>query len=227
MKKQIISSIESIPRSLGFILIPDLLPDHSKRRGESKLRLSGHCQTDSYSCGVAAGWSALKFLIPGSNLERFDFDCRPNTESGTSSERLMKALRKHGASVSTGKLGFAMIAKNIRAGKPVLTAIHLRHDVWHWVAIYGFARKPQRVYLSGRLIPGFSSHWLPWSELRRRNGPWLALVVSRGAGLNRSGSKSGSASGGPGGGLRVPSGDEFVKLVGSTYIKPALWSQES
>ena len=195
-KNSIIRLIERIPRALGLTLIPDLVPDTAAKKGERKLAMRGHCQADSYSCGTAAGWSALEFLIPGSNLEGFDFDCRPDCDMGTPSRRLVKALRKHGASVSTEKLGIRMIAKNISAGKPVLAAIHLRDDIYHWVAIYGFGRNPNRVYLSGRVIPGFSSHCLSWAELRRRNGPWLSLVVSRGSRLKRSG---GRGSGGRGG----------------------------
>lgn len=168
--------IEQIPRKLGAILIPDLIRS-SSGRGAIKLPLVGYCQTDSYSCGVAAGWSALKFLVPNASLKKFDRDCAPDRDDGTPSRRLVAALRKNGCSVSMKRLGFGMISKALREGKPVLTAIHLREEIYHWVAIFGVA--PGRVFLTGRRLPGFSGHSVPWRELRRRNGPWLSLIVSR------------------------------------------------
>ncbi len=181
MKKQLISilrAIERIPRKIGVILIPDL---RKAKGGQMTLPILGHCQTDSFSCAVSAGWSALQFLIPESSLKRFDRDCAACPVNGTPSRRLVAALRASGASVQFARMGLAVIRDCLAAGRPILTAIHCSDDLYHWVVIYGISGK--MVLLSGRVIPGFSSHWMPWKELRRRNGPWLSLVVSCRTGL--------------------------------------------
>lgn len=181
MKKHIVSflrAIERIPRKIGVILIPDF---RKTKRGQMTLPMRAYCQTDSFSCAVSAGWSVLSLLVPESDLQKFDKDCAPCPKMGTPSRRLVKALRKHGASVRLARMSLAMVRKCLGSGHPILTAIHCEDDLYHWVAIYGISGN--MVLLSGRVIPGFSSHWMPWKELRRRNGPWLSLVVSRRSGL--------------------------------------------
>ena len=180
MKRFLQRSIRDLPGKLGIRLIPDIFGNPPVIKNHHvRLPLGGYSQADSYSCGMMAGWSVLEFLNPSADLRRFAFDCAPEPVNGTPAYRLRKALRAQGVSVSTDRLSFPMITRHIKAGHPILTAIHLRGDVYHWIAIYGFQSKPKRVYTIGRILPGFSRRCMTWVQLRSRNGPWLSLVARK------------------------------------------------
>lgn len=170
-------NLREIPRRLGIRIIRDLFPPPKPGRHEVRLAMAGHCQADDYSCGVSAGWSALRFLNPAARLARFDRECAADPETGTSTTRLRRALRLQGVSATRKPLTFAMLESLLRAGHPILTSIHRRDDVWHWVTIYGVATKPRRVFFIGRVLPGFSRTWLPWAEFLRIHGSSVPLVA--------------------------------------------------
>jgi len=163
-------SQDTIPRALGIRVIPDLLPERA-HSNEFKLPVRGFSQLDSYSCGVAAGWSVLRYFKPEANFQKFDEACAPHPEWGTSTRRLVTALRKHGLRVHRlGDLDFDAIKAFIKSGFPILTTIRERHwedNLHHWSVIYGFGTKPRRMHVIGRTCaPGFAKMEVAWRKFK-------------------------------------------------------------
>jgi hypothetical protein len=176
MKKQ----LREIPRALGIRKIRDFFSDKPEK-GYVKLRIRGYCQTDSYSCGVIAGWSALEMLNPEASFSQFDADCDPDPHWGTSTASLRKALKKQGIASRKVTPSWDALRREIKAGNPVLATIYLRGDVYHWVCIYGYRENPDMVLYVGRIVPGFSRVLATWEEFHYRtekDDPWLALSPS-------------------------------------------------
>lgn len=163
-------SQDNIPRALGLRLVPDLLPERA-RANEFKLRLRGFSQLDSYSCGVAAGWSVLRYFNPEANFREFDRACSPHPEWGTPTRRLVTALRKNGLRIHRlGDLDFDAIKSFLESGFPILTTIRERHwedNLHHWAVIYGFGSKPRRMHIVGRSgAPGFAKMEMAWRKFK-------------------------------------------------------------
>jgi len=170
LKRMATRAIDEIPRSLRIQKIPDILPD-TTGKNEFKLAISGYCQADTYSCGAIAGWSVLEHFNPKVKFRAFYDACAPAPDSGTSTTRLMKALRKHGVAVSDRKdLDFDGIQQCLRDGKPILVSIAgnslFDDEAGHWVAIYGFGRKPNRIFICGKTRPGFSRQEMTWKQFK-------------------------------------------------------------
>lgn len=163
-------SQDTIPRALGIRVIPDLLPERA-RSDELKLPVRGYSQLDSYSCGLAAGWAVLKYFKPRANFRKFDEACSPHPEWGTSTRRLVIALRKNGLRVyRLGDLDFDAITAFLAGGFPIITTIRERdweENVHHWCVLYGFGTKPRRMHVIGRTgAPGFAKMELAWRNFK-------------------------------------------------------------
>ncbi len=149
--------------------------------GETRLLLPSFCQTDWYSCGPVAAWSVVETFHPDADFADFYNDCRPMPTEGTSENKLVRALRKHGVGVSIRHdLDFDAIASSIEAGYPIITGTgHDYPDGDHWVVIYGVARKPKRLFVSN--IVRFSSPWNSRADFTW--GEWKSEWNPRGYGL--------------------------------------------
>ena len=163
-------SQDTIPRALGIRDMPDLLPERSSSNG-FKLPVRGFSQLDSYSCGVAAGWSVLKYFKPEANFRKFDHACAPHPKWGTPTRHLVTALRKNGLRVyRLGDLDFDAITAFLESGFPILTTIRKRdwaENLHHWVVIYGFGSKPRRMHVIGRTdAPGFAKMEMAWRKFK-------------------------------------------------------------
>ena len=161
---------DTLPRAVGLRVIPDILPVRTGDN-EIKLPIRGYSQIDSYSCGVAAAWSVLRYLRPDADFREFDAACAPNPESGTSTAQLSAALRRYQLCVvRLREVDFATIRMFLKSGLPVLTTIrelHWEEDMHHWVAIFGYGWKPRRIHYIGRTrAPGFSKRELDWREFK-------------------------------------------------------------
>ena len=160
---------DNLARKLGLRVIPDLLPERT-RGNEFKLPVRGYSQLDSYSCGVAAGWSVLRYFKPGAIFREFDEACAPSPRTGTSTRKLAAALRRHDLRVFPLRdLDFEAITAFLESGFPLLTTI--RDPEWeknthHWVVIYGFGWRPRRMHFVGRAIPGFTKRGLSWRKFK-------------------------------------------------------------
>lgn len=168
-------ALDTIPKALGIQKIPALLPDRAAA-DELKLALPSYSQTDTYSCGAIAGWSVVEFLQTQRDFARFYRDCSPSVELGTSTTRLTGALWQHAINVRNHKdLSFTAIKKSISEGKPILVGIAagalFDEDAGHWVVIYGYGANPNRVFISGRTIPGFSRQEMSWRDFKSAWSP--------------------------------------------------------
>jgi hypothetical protein len=121
-----------------------------RKKPENRINVPWYKQTDDYSCGVVAGWIAIKALYPSRrNKHVFRKDCNPSKEYGTSTAKLACALRKHGVRVSVRKeLSFKDIKACVDYGLPIVACIKVDDSLYHWVTIYGYAcKKKKMVYL--------------------------------------------------------------------------------
>lgn len=122
---------------------------------EVTLDLPGYCQLDSYGCGAVAGVMALKHFKPSASFSAFYARVSPLPENGTATYRLVRALRQSGLRIrERHDLTFIDLCAAINASRPVLVVIHnpgAAHS--HWVVIYGYGRKPNRVFLATNGFP--------------------------------------------------------------------------
>lgn len=122
---------------------------------EVTLDLPGYCQLDSYGCGAAAGVMALKHFKPRASFSAFYARVSPHPENGTGTSRLLKALRQSGLRISERRdLSCPDLCAAIDAGSPVLVVVHNPGAAdSHWVVVYGYGRKPNRVFLASNGLP--------------------------------------------------------------------------
>jgi hypothetical protein len=79
------------------------------------------------------------------------------------------ALRHHGLRVrERDNLTFAGLCAAIDAGSPVLVCVHNPGaDADHWVVVYGYGRKPDRVFLATNGLPFLAANVLPLRQFAR------------------------------------------------------------
>lgn len=164
----------SMLRRCGIHIIPDVNPPAVAKSGQVMLAVQGYSQTDSYSCGVSAGWAAMEFVHPSAGLLGFRDACSPHEDWGVSTKKLMRALREQGASAGIRRLSKRAVRSEIKSGRPVLAAIEWGED-HHWVCICGFSE--DRVFMTGRPIPGFSRFSYSWEKLLAAGRGCPAIAV--------------------------------------------------
>ena len=140
---------------------------------EVTLDLPGYCQLDSYCCGVVAGVMALKLFQPRASFTAFHARVQPHPENGTSTTRLVRALRQSGLRVTDrADLTFAGLCAAIDAGCPVLVVVqNPGADAAHWVVVYGYGRKPNRVFLATNGYPFIAKNVVPLRQFARLWSP--------------------------------------------------------
>jgi hypothetical protein len=81
---------------------------------------------------------------------------------------LVRALRASGIGVSCRtKMPFADICEAIDSGYPIISLTKTpRSDEVHWVVIYGYGKKPDRVFIAGDDKLNFIGTWLGRKEVR-------------------------------------------------------------
>ena len=132
----------------------------------------------------------LKFFRPSADFARFHGLVAPDPAEGTTTDELVRALRKSGLKVEDRfGLTFADLCQAIDQGRPVIIGIHHPGRAnGHRVTVYGYGRQPDRVFLATNGLPWFTSNrvsrrqftrlwspgghglicWLPRSPGRRR-----------------------------------------------------------
>lgn len=122
---------------------------------EVTLDLPGYAQLDTFGCGAVAGVMALKHFKPRASFYSFYARVSPLPENGTATYRLIRALRQSGLRVSERHdLSFADLCAAIDVGRPVIVAVHNPDaEDTHWVVVYGYGRKPKRVFIATNGIP--------------------------------------------------------------------------
>ncbi|MEN9575309.1 MAG: hypothetical protein RL514_3164 [Verrucomicrobiota bacterium] len=135
---------------------------------EVTLDLPGYCQLDSYGCGAVAGIMVLKHFKPSVSFTTFNARVSPHPQNGTATRRLVRALRQSGLRVSERHdLTFADLCAAIDVGRPTLVVVHNPGvEDSHWVVVYGYGRKPNRVFLATNGFP-FVTNVVPLRRFAR------------------------------------------------------------
>jgi len=140
---------------------------------EVTLDLPGYCQFDTYSCGAVAGVMALKHFKPNASFSAFYARVSPHPEWGASTRKLARALRASGLRVrERDDLTFAGLGAAIDAGQPVIVTVqNPGADAAHWVVVYGYGLKPNRVFLATNGLPFLAANVVPLRQFARLWAP--------------------------------------------------------
>jgi hypothetical protein len=149
--------IDWLSQRTGIRALPEPLP-YSSNADEVTLDVPGYCQVDSFSCGAVAGYMILKTFKPKTDFDAFYRRVDPCPENGCGTIKLVKALRSSGIGAQIhARLTVANIRKSIDDGFPIITTIHNpTAESAHWVVIYGYGKRPARVFLATNGIPFFN-----------------------------------------------------------------------
>jgi hypothetical protein len=118
-------------------------PDLSSWEKAVCLEMQPAMQMDFFSCGTIAGWSVLKALYPSRTEKdrvRFYKRCDPCPKTGTSTERLVRALEMAQVKVTVKQdnLLFATIRRALLNGHPLIVCLDCPGtDEAHWTVVYG------------------------------------------------------------------------------------------
>lgn len=140
---------------------------------EVTLDLPGYAQLDSYGCGAVAGVMALKHFRPNASFSTFYARVAPHPEWGASTRKLARALRASGLRVQErGDLTFAGLCAALDAGSPVIVTVQNPGvDAAHWVVVYGYGLKPNRVFLASNGFPFVATNEFPLRQFARLWSP--------------------------------------------------------
>ncbi len=142
-------TLDHVADLFGVKRVRDYLEHPDPKAGES-LEIKGYMQTHSYTCGAIAGWMVVESIWPRRSFERFFRLVSPDSVTGTSTTKLIKALRQSSIGVSRRAPTFANIKKAIRSGFPIIASIDRPGmDYDHWIVIYGYSLHPSRIYVAG------------------------------------------------------------------------------
>ena len=149
-------------------VLPDRLP-HPKGSNVETLKIPGYYQSQGHTCGFVAGLMILHFFRPGYPAEKFYERIRAHERWGTSRRRLMDCLRLCGLRVTwRTDLDFNGIVDAIDTGRPIAVVVHTGNaDVKHWVVLYGYGRKPNRIFVAASGVPFLSRKEYPWGFFRQ------------------------------------------------------------
>ena len=165
--------LDDFAEKTGLRVMPDFLA-HPRGDNICTLDMPGYRQIESYTCGFIAGLMVLHTFHPGMSIKRFFDIVGPSAETGTQVSKLVKSLRVCDVGVSQkDDLTFSKICSSIEEGFPIVTLVHTEDpEVDHWVVIYGYGRKPNRVFIAGCGLPLISHLYgekeVLWAEFAKK-----------------------------------------------------------
>ena len=166
-------TVDCVSKCIGYAAVREWTP--SPRSGERILDLKPYTQINSFSCGVAAGFSVVKSFYPTARFEDFYDRVDPDEEMGTPTVVLRKALRKSRISIKSPRLSYQALLGHIREGHPVIVVIrNPGADYLHWVVAYGFGRN--HIILASKGVP-----WLHQKRVPRKD--FMTMWEPRGNGI--------------------------------------------
>ena len=177
---------DDITIATGVVVVRDLLTfSDADDDNAVTLDVKGYRQTDSFSCGFVAGLMALHTFYPKRSIDRFYKLVSPDRDWGTSTTRLLRALRSSGVAVTNQRnLNFDSLYDTVQAGYPLITTVkNGTADDEHWIMIYGVGKSPKRVFIAGNSIPVFGyltrDHEMRWVDFKKIWAPnGFGLVCS-------------------------------------------------
>lgn len=152
----------------GIVLVEDWLKHPDVPDVVTLKNLPGYRQTNTYSCGFTAAAMVVHHFYPRRSINRLYQLVQPDEEMGTSSAKLIGALRKSGIAVQEREdLKWTDLQQAIQMGRPVIASVSTRSaDVLHWVVLYGYGRRPSRVFVAGHGIPWLGKKEFTYFEFR-------------------------------------------------------------
>lgn len=159
--------LDWISGKTGIVMVEDWLK-HPGTPDVITLNLPGYRQTTSFSCGATVAAIVVHFFHPRRSINRLYQLVQPDTETGTSTAQLKRALQKSGIAVQErDDLKWADIRRAIENGRPVIVSVVTRKpEVRHWCVVYGIGSKPNRVFLAGHGVPWVGKKEFTYYEFR-------------------------------------------------------------
>lgn len=181
LTRMVMELLEPITARIRFVPL-DLPGPTDEDPLETVLDVPGYGQTEEYTCGFTAGLMVLHTFHPSRSPDRFFREVAPDREWGTSTTRLVSALRRNRVCVSMiDEHRFERIAERIEAGEPVITVVSRTAEVDHWVVIYGVRRgRKKLVYVAVNGLPTRRGCVYEWSAFRRIWHPKGSTFACRG-----------------------------------------------
>jgi len=162
--------------------------ERGKQPHEVTLDLPGYMQINSYCCGAVTVAMVVKYFWPQVSFGQIYASVNPSPECGAGRTAVARALRTCGVRVSRQhRLTFEQLCSAIDQNRPILAAIHNQGaEADHWVVVYGYGRRPDRVFIASNGLPWFSGNRMARREFEgvwtpRGNGIicWKNQVISR------------------------------------------------
>jgi hypothetical protein len=152
----------------GFAAIRIPLERASRRR-EVTLDLPGYMQINSYACGATTAAMIVRYFRPRLSFGRVYRAVDPQPDLGAGTTKVIRALRSCGLRVSQRqRLKFAGLRKAIDLGRPVMVCIqNPGAECDHWVVVYGYSIRPDRVFIATNDLPWSSSNRMGWKAFER------------------------------------------------------------
>jgi hypothetical protein len=135
------------------------------------LEVPAYGQLDTYSCGATAGYALVRTFHKRANFKRFYRAVSPDPEEGIGPLYLRRALRKFRVGTRERRnMKWPDIRECIDQGFLLLIGTGKENPDWqgdHWSVLYGYGRRPKRVYLTNQ--PGVLWHQeeVPWGQFVR------------------------------------------------------------
>jgi hypothetical protein len=172
LRKEVAPRIDAWSNRTGIVVVRDRL-SHPGTDDVVTLDIAAYRQVESYTCGFVAGLMVLHTFRPSASIDRFYREVRPCSRYGASTRKVADALRKSGVGVSVRHdLDFAGIRGQIDAGFPIIACVHTDDPaVEHWVVIYGYGLRPNRVFIAANGLPYFARRKYSYAEYSRLSSP--------------------------------------------------------
>jgi hypothetical protein len=172
LARLLVDAVDKFSEKTGICVIADPLRHRSSNEVVT-LDVPGYRQTNSFSCGFAAGLMVLHTFRPSASIDAFYRKVRPTSERGASTRKVVDALRKSGVGVSVRTdLTFRSIRETIDQGFPIIACVHANEPgVQHWVVIYGYGLKPNRLFVAGNGLPFFDRREHLWADYSKTMAP--------------------------------------------------------
>ncbi len=170
MMKSMMHVWNSTMGALGVRHIPDILY-HPGGPDVETIKLRACLQTQTYTCGSIAALMVARHFNPRLKVDSIFRKANADPDLGISTAKMAGVLRSCGVRVGERQsLEFRDIVDAIDRGRPILTVVNTDNpDAGHWVVIYGYGKKPNRVFLAANGTPLLGRYEYPWGFFRQHH----------------------------------------------------------
>jgi hypothetical protein len=145
--------------------------ERASRKRQVTLDVPGYLQINSFGCSAVGAAMIVRFFHPATTFGRVWEAIDPDPHLGAGRTKVKNGLRACAIHVaSRRRLDFRDLCHAIDKGCPILVSIYNPGaDAGHWVVVYGYGKRPDRVFLAGNSLP-----WIGKNQISRRQfeGLW-------------------------------------------------------